>query len=222
MESRIREEIATYDRSRTFPWEDRFAYAEYLAQTYHYVCHSTRLLAAAAALFGVEREKLHNRFLKHAAEERSHHLLAARDLVKLRFSLDDFPELPSTKAFYEPQYYRIEHVSPLAMFGYILALEGSAVAYGPFAYQVARKAHGEAPTAFLRVHSDEDPGHLETAFAMIRALSPDEQRLVYDNTRFSLAMFDGFLRGIAEHAETRRMSGFPGAISREDDVAASA
>jgi hypothetical protein len=222
MEDRIRREIAKYDRCRTFPWEDRFAYAEYLAQTYHYVCHSTRLLAASAALLGVDREKLHQRFLKHAAEERSHHLLASRDLTKLGFSLDDFPELPSTQAFYEPQYYRIEHVSPLAMFGYILALEGSAVEYGPSAYQAVCAAHGESPTAFLRVHAGEDPGHLETAFTMIRELSPDEQQLVYRNTAFSLAMLDGFLRGIVEQAETRRVSGFPRAMGSDEDVAASA
>ena len=34
-----------------FPWTERAAYVGWLAQTYYYVRHSTRLLAAAAARF---------------------------------------------------------------------------------------------------------------------------------------------------------------------------
>jgi hypothetical protein len=215
MKSLILAEFAKYDRARVVAWDDKATYADYLAQTYYYVCHSTRLLAAAAALFGVDREKLHHRFLKHAAEERSHHLLAQRDLAKLGYSLSDFPELPSTSALYETQYYRIEHVGPLAMFGYILALEGNAVTYGPMAYAAARKAHGDAPTGFLRVHAEEDPSHLDTAFAMIEPLTADEQRLVLENTRFSVAMYDAFLRGIVERGQALRVSGFPGASAQE-------
>ena len=37
-----------------FPWTDRDAYCEWLAQTYYYVRHSTRLLAAAAARFACD------------------------------------------------------------------------------------------------------------------------------------------------------------------------
>jgi hypothetical protein len=215
MKQSILAELAKFDRARSVAWDDRSTYAEYLAQTYYYVCHSTRLLAAAAVHFGVDQEKLHHRFLKHAAEERSHHLLAQRDLAKLGFSLEDFPELPSTSALYEPQYHRIQSVSPLAMFGYILALEGNAVTYGPMAYAAVRQAHGDAPTSFLRVHAEEDPSHLDTAFAMIEPLSLDEQRLVLENTRFSIAMYDAFLRGVCESGRARMVSGFPAASPRD-------
>jgi thiaminase len=212
MKQRILTELARFDRAATVAWDDKATYAEYLAQTYYYVCHSTRLLASAGARFGVDREKLHTRFLKHAAEERSHHVLAERDLAKLGYSLSDFPELPETCAFYETQYYRIEHVSPIAMFGYILALEGSAVIYGPAAYAAAKKAHGDPPTAFLRVHAEEDPSHLDTAFAMIDPLSESEQRLVLDNARFSLALYDGVIRAVIEGGQARRTSsGYPAA-----------
>jgi len=34
------------------PWENQSFYAEWLAQTYFYVRHSTRLLCLAAARFG--------------------------------------------------------------------------------------------------------------------------------------------------------------------------
>ena len=34
---------------RSFPWENKEAYAQFLAQTYYYICHSTRLLESVIA-----------------------------------------------------------------------------------------------------------------------------------------------------------------------------
>lgn len=196
MKEILRTELARFESARSIAWQDEAIYGQYLAQTYHYVCHSTRLLAAAAARMGTEREKVHHRFLQHAAEERSHHLLAQRDLAKLGRTLSDFPELPATSALYETQYYRIERVSPMALFGYILALEGNAVTHGPWLYEVARQAHGAEAVSFLRLHAKEDPDHLDSAFAMVAALGAEEQRIVLDNLRFSCAMYETFLQSI--------------------------
>jgi hypothetical protein len=203
MREHLRCEIAKHDRALTAPWEDRVFYAEYLAQTYYYVGHSTRLLACAATRLGVDREKLHHRFLKHAAEERSHHLLASRDLSKLGFSLEDFPELPATSALYESQYYRIEHIGPTMLLGYILALEGNAVAYAPGVYQRVRSEHGDSTVSFLRVHAEEDPDHLEKAFASVEALPTGEQERIATNARFSLGMYEMLLNGIVDSARRR-------------------
>jgi hypothetical protein len=147
---------------------------------------------------GVEHEKLHHRFLQHAKEERSHHLLAERDLQKLGYSLADFPELPLTSALYQSQYYRVEYVSPFSIFGYILALEGNAVAHGSWVYEVVRNAHGDDTTAFLRVHAEEDPSHLDKAFVAVEAFPAGEKAQVVENLRFSLSMYDTLLRGIVE------------------------
>jgi hypothetical protein len=220
MKDQVLSEISKFNRARTVDWEDKAVYAEYVAQTFYYCAHTTRLLAVAGALFGVDREKLHQRFLKHAAEERGHQLLAVRDLAKLGHSLEDFPELPLTSALYETQYHRIMRINPLTLFGYILALEGNAVAYGPMVYDTVRKAHGDGPASFLRVHAEEDPDHLDTAFTMVSALSTDEQRLVLENTKYSLAMYDAFLRSTVEHADARRVSGFPAAVMEEMSASA--
>ncbi len=71
------------DAIRDYPFANPEAYAQFLAQTRHYVVHTTRLLGVTAGRIGEEREKLHNRFMQHAAEERSHHLLADHDLPAL-------------------------------------------------------------------------------------------------------------------------------------------
>jgi hypothetical protein len=183
-----------------FPWDNARAYAQFLAQTYHYICHSTRLLGLCASRIGVDREKLHNRFLRHAAEERGHHLLAERDVRRLGFSLHAMPELPMTAALYETQYYRAEHVGPTAIFGYILALEGIGVVHGGRIYEAARMHHTEEACAFIKLHATEDPGHLESAFAAIAALTEAERETVAGNLRFTRRLYLGFLQAICQES----------------------
>ncbi|MBK9294409.1 MAG: hypothetical protein IPM57_08175 [Oligoflexia bacterium] len=45
-----------------FPIEDKDIYALWLAQTYYFVCHSTRLLAHGAALFDFDHNTYHYRY----------------------------------------------------------------------------------------------------------------------------------------------------------------
>src|ERR1700753_4293061 len=117
MRDLFKQQLQQIDFVRELAWEDPRFYAEFLAQTYHYVCHTTRLLALSASQLGVEREKLHQRFLGHAAEERSHHLLAQRDIKQLGYDVVNLPELPATSALYETQYHRIQQIGPTSVFG---------------------------------------------------------------------------------------------------------
>lgn len=186
-------EIQSLGLIREFPWANKRAYADFLAQTYYYVCHTTRLLAVCASRIGVEREKLHHRFLKHAAEERSHHLLAERDVAALGMSLADFPERALTAAMYETQYYRAEHVSPTTIFGYIFALEGVAVVHGPSVYAAVSRSHGDEAAAFVRLHAHEDPSHLDSAFAVIETLSEQEITSIQANFKFTRDLYRALL-----------------------------
>ena len=58
---------------RAFPWRDRTAYGDWLAQTYWYVRHSTRLLvcgrAGRSSTTTTSATALHVRFAAHMAEE---------------------------------------------------------------------------------------------------------------------------------------------------------
>ncbi len=157
---------------REFPWDNKLAYAQFLAQTYYYICHSTRLLAASAARFSQEDQSLHKRFLKHTDEENSHELLALRDLQKLGYKIEDFPELAQTKTLYEIQYYKIEHHDPAALMGYILALETMAGQDFKWLKDKVTGLYGKECAKFVQVHADEDPDHIEKAVLVIKGLTP--------------------------------------------------
>ncbi|HEU4734930.1 MAG TPA: iron-containing redox enzyme family protein [Kofleriaceae bacterium] len=155
-------------------------YGAFLAQTNYYVSHSTRLLALAASRFKLSEEPLHRRFIKHATEEMSHEILALRDLKQLGLSPSQFPEFPSTRAFYQTQYYMIEHVSPWAFWGYILMLEGLALTKGPWLLNEIRQHHGERAGSFVKVHVAEDVEHMAEAERVLASLPERERPVVIE------------------------------------------
>jgi len=172
---------------RGFPWAQPRAYADWLAQTYYYVSHSTRLLAASAARFGHDEleDRLHHRFAAHMAEEKRHELLALHDVKMVGFTLEDFPERSSTRMFYEPQYYKIEHQDPIALFGYILALEAMSATHGRWTLEQVLTHHGKSCARFLAVHAHDDEDHLAKAFEVLEKIPPDRQRAIETNLRQS-------------------------------------
>jgi hypothetical protein len=184
------------DAIRGFPFEDPEAYAGFLAQTRHYVVHTTRLLGVTASRIGPEREKLHFRFMKHAAEERSHHLLAERDIVELHRDIADYPELPITTALYATQYFQVEHVEPTMIFGYIFALEGLAVLHGDWIYDRVSSTHGTAAATFVKLHANEDAGHMAKTFDAVARLTDREQDLIKKNFVDTCALYRVFLSTI--------------------------
>lgn len=155
---------------REFPWESKQAYAEWLAQTYFYVCHSTRLLALAASRFDVTQNALHIRFIEHMKEERSHEALALADLRTLGYRISDFTEAPTTAALYSAQYYLIERNDPAALFGYILFLEGLSVEAGQRACQKVIRAFGREAAHFLSLHAEDDHDHIAKALSQMDSL----------------------------------------------------
>jgi hypothetical protein len=184
MKTLLQDCVGEMSRALTrFPWEQQRAYADWLAQTYYYVCHSTRLLAAAAARFPFDERgnALHQRFGAHMGEEKKHELLALHDIKALGQSLESFPERPSTRMFYEPQYYKIEHQGPLALFGYILPLEAIGPTEGRHIVERTTGAHGPKCASFVRVHADEDVDHLEKALAIVSSLDGNDRRRVEEN-----------------------------------------
>lgn len=162
-------------------WNDRYVYGNFLAQTYYFVCHSTRLLALAASRFPVSQDQFFKRFVAHLGEEKNHERIALADLKNLGFQLSDFPELGQTRAFYEAQYYKIEHLGPTVLMGYILFLEAIAVEAGPGIYESVALVHGEKATRFLKVHIEEDPGHVEQAVGVIQQVPDLERQLIQQN-----------------------------------------
>ena len=189
-----------------FPWTDRDAYCDWLAQTYYYVRHSTRLLAAAAARFACDEggDTLHHRFTQHMKEERKHELLALRDLRVLESGIDAYEERPATRMLYEPQYFKIEHESPVAVLGYILALEGMSAARGKWVLEEARRAHPARSTTFLEVHAHDDEDHLRKGVAVVEGLPVAEAKLVAQNLRQTTFAYNLMLAEVVRGANADR------------------
>lgn len=195
------------------PWHDKAIYGAFLAQTYYYVNHSTRLLALAASRFQASEERIHRRFIKHATEEMSHEMLALRDLKNLGLSLESYHEFPSTRAFYQTQYYMIEHVSPWSFWGYILMLEGLALTEGAWLSREIEHHHGEKAGSFVKVHAVEDVGHMAEAEQAL-ALLPDNQRpLVLDQIANSCFYYCAMLEQCKAYAAVHRERGAAGSTT---------
>lgn len=172
------------------PWEDKDFYAAWLAQASYYIRHSTRLLALTGSRIPVNDNSMHHRFLSHCAEEKGHENLPLMDMKAIGKNPGDFEELPSTQAFYQNQYYWIEHVHPHAFFGYILFLESLACDYGPKLTEMIEKIHGPKSVSFLKVHSDADVEHVRDALERVHKLPPEDQKVIQENLRFTAGMYE--------------------------------
>jgi thiaminase len=182
-----------------FPWETKLAYAQWLGQTYFYVRHSTRLLAAAAARFSLDNRgnTFHVRFGAHIGEERSHEKLALHDLAQLGVGADALRELSSTRMFYETQYYKIDYVDPYALYGYILMLEATGPLCGGAIVDRVTKAHGSKCATFLKLHATEDVDHVQRALEMVTELDPSTHAVVLQNLHQSAEAYRLMLSEIA-------------------------
>lgn len=188
-----------------YPWDNELAYAWFLSQTYYYVCHSTRLLAASAARFSQEDQAFHRRFLKHTDEENSHELLALRDLQKLGYKIEDFPELPQTRTFYEIQYFKIEHYDPAAVMGYILALEAAAGHEFPAIKNKLLGLYPKECVKFIQVHADEDPDHVDKALQVVESLDPKRHLMINVNIEQSAIIYTDMLNACNEKARMKTL-----------------
>lgn len=156
-------------------------YGNFLAQTYYYVSHSTRMLAFGAGLMKCHEENHFRRFIKHISEESSHETLAELDLQDLGMKPSDFDHLPETRALWEPQYYKMLHQSPLSLMGYIIALEYFSSAHLPAVYKRIQEAYQTKAGRFIKLHAEEDPSHIEKAIELTSTLSSELQEIILVN-----------------------------------------
>lgn len=185
------------------PWDNDSFYANWLAQTNYYTSHTTRLLALAGALMPLENQPLHNRFLKHAAEEKGHENLSLLDLKNLKHRQEDYPELPSTQSFYQVQYFWIDHRNPLAFFGFILYLESVAARFGKQLTDKIDKAHGIKCANFLKVHAEEDVGHVAEAVANVEKFPEDVQQIILENMGQAAYLYESIMLECAQYAQKK-------------------
>jgi hypothetical protein len=142
-------------------WKDPDNYGNWLAQTFYYVSHSTRVLTAAAARFDTRFDEQHIQLVQHAKEERSHEKIARGDLLALGRKLEDFPEMGATKALYRNAYYLIDRVHPMSIYGYVALLEILSVKRGPALLKEAEEEFGTNCIRYLKLHTEDDVEHIK-------------------------------------------------------------
>lgn len=195
-----KQKIEMITKLRGLPWESKRTVGDYLAQTYYYVRHSEKFLALAAGLMSEKDRRYQKRFLQHLSEENAHDLMVKKDLENLGYFLEDFPERPETKMFWETQYYKIEHEDPMILMGYILLLEDVASEVcGQLAEKISQH-HTKKASTFLRVHGEEDPHHVTEALGVIDSLDETRQRNVYANLLQSQKAYIRMIQAIGENA----------------------
>lgn len=177
------------DSLSSFNWENKNNYVNWLSQTYYFARMTTRLLTLVSSHLPYEDSGLHTRFIDHAGEEKNHDILLMRDLKNLGYNVAEIQELPVTAAFYQSQYYWIQHKSPLSFFGYILILESLAANFGDEAYQRISKAHGKDCASFMRVHATEDKKHTDEALKNIAGLPENIKKQIVENLGVSTGLY---------------------------------
>ncbi|MGE0527036.1 MAG: iron-containing redox enzyme family protein [Bdellovibrionales bacterium] len=120
-------------------------------------------------------------FIKHISEETAHEVLAEKDLHDLGMTPEDFRHLPETRALWEPQYYKIQHEHPLALMGYIIALEYFACTHLPSFHAKVSSHYGGKACRFIKLHAEEDPDHTEKALELTSKLSKPLQEIILIN-----------------------------------------
>lgn len=182
-------------------FSDAKTYGNWLSQTYYYVCHSTRLLAHAAARFTVAHyDKEHIQMIEHAKAERMHERIAIHDLNQIGHKIEDFPELAQTKSLYLSIYSLIDRENPMSMFGYILILETLSLAKGLDIYKAALENFGPKASTYLKLHTEDDVEHLKSYEKILKEANAKDRQDIKDAIEITAHNYRGMLSGIQESA----------------------
>lgn len=184
----------------TAPWEEESFYKDWLAQSYHYTQHSTRMLAFTAGWSRYEDGAYYRRSLKHIREEQGHEQIAVADLKALGEEVTSFPESGVTRALWETQFYKIQR-NPFALLGYILALEAIAVfKFKDLSARLEAK-YGDKANRFVHIHAEDDPHHVTEAIEQIEKCSPEAKELIQLNFDQTVEMYTLMVKDIINRTQ---------------------
>lgn len=186
-----------------FPWGDKNAYAQWLANTYHYAFNSTRIIALGAGTMPPHLTKISNRFIQHAAEEKGHEKLLENDVKALGMDIHSVPVSSVMEMYYRSLYFWVSPAGhPVGLFGWILSLEALAANAGGSVLVEVKKFHSPKSCSFLNVHSDADPDHLNKALEAVSFLSTDELKIVAQSLKMYSESYIRLLSEISKGVKT--------------------
>lgn len=184
-------------------WETPEVYAHFLAQTFHYASYSTRIIGLAGCHFDYSQNDLHVKFMDHVREERGHEKILITDMQVLDYKLEQFPASPFSLTLFQNQYYWIQNVSPMAVYGYFLYLEGIAVDICPKFFGRLKENYPAQAIKYLKLHIEEDVGHVDSHYKYIEKSTPAEMNAIYQNIQQTAFLYRGMLSDIAAASATK-------------------
>lgn len=188
------------------PWEDKRAYADWLAQTFFYVRHATRVLAKAAYKCRIEEEPLHKVFLRGINEEKDHERMATSDMSHLGFKLEQFHEYPETSAYYQTLYHLIDYNGPCALLGYFVTLEGLGAIGSDKLYERIITSHSESAASFVKVHARIDARHFTEGIELLNSLNKPQLEIVKHGLDLSTELYCNMIRKVTAMAASKKLA----------------
>lgn len=195
--------------------ESAFTRADYIAflrESYHNVTHNTKKMALFQAHMASDLPQLERRFLKHAAMEVGHDIMALDDLRVLGVdpaAVRSARPAPETEALTGFIVFQIQHRNPYAYLGYLYHLEALPTTAGEMAMKALLHAGipKEAMT-FLQEHTEADTAHMKLNNDYVEGFirnDSDFEALLYGmrgSARLHGIMLDAALESIpASHPE---------------------
>jgi len=186
--------------SKNFPWDNKEAYATWIANTHYYVKESSLMLALAASNLPAKHKKAANRFIRHAGEEMGHEFQLEKDLKELGYKgVDPLTITNEMKICHRSlSYWGQQSENAIGFMGWVLLVEGLAVKVGGDLFLQINKNYGGKGTNFLRSHSDDDPEHLEEAYTLLKRLDASDLSIVLDSLTMYTDQYISFLASIIE------------------------
>jgi pyrroloquinoline quinone (PQQ) biosynthesis protein C len=144
---------------------DKHLYACYLINVYHYAQHSPKVIALAGSRCANSHPALAAYLMHHATEEIGHEKWAHSDLKDLGWSEDQIASSrPGTSctAMVGMEYFVAGHWNPVALFGWLFALEAFGDDVGHLVSKKLDSSLGLRGKAsyFLAGHGDADHDHI--------------------------------------------------------------
>jgi pyrroloquinoline quinone (PQQ) biosynthesis protein C len=105
---------------------DLALYGRYLANVFHYACHSAEVIALAGARCTRSHPEASRYLMHHAEEEMGHELWALEDLAVLGIEAADVRAarpVPACAAMIAFEYYIAGRTNPVGLFGWLYVLE---------------------------------------------------------------------------------------------------
>jgi pyrroloquinoline quinone (PQQ) biosynthesis protein C len=167
-------------------WVSTEDYIGYLVNVYHYAQHSAQVISLAGSRCVRHQPELARYYFKHAEEELGHEAWALSDLRALgviETRVAETHPTPACAAMIGPEYYTAGHGNPVALLGWLHALEALGNDLGHVVARGIDRGIGSAGNAsyFLRGHGDADRDHIEDIDEQIHryANSPSDEADIF-------------------------------------------